>query len=153
MNHYCTVYRKDTGLIVQYSEFYCQEDEEFVQKNFDIRVQMFGADEHAYIATPADPAAHYVITLDEQAFLVDRPPLIVQTDKISLTADGIDSITLTGLPDPCDIIIDAPDPDVETTVTEVTGGGFIFIADDPGIYTVEVVRWPFVPFKIEFTAT
>jgi hypothetical protein len=42
---------------------------------------------------------------------------------------------------------------VETTVTTVSGGGFVFIADDPGVYSVEVSRWPFLPFLIEFTAT
>jgi hypothetical protein len=77
----------------------------------------------------------------------------VEVNKTTLVADGVDSITLTGLPDPCQIIIDDPDPLVETTTTTVTGGGFVFVADDPGIYTVEVRRWPFVPFKIEFTAT
>jgi hypothetical protein len=28
----------------------------------------------------------------------------------------------------------------------------VFVADDPGVYTVEVRRWPFMPFRIEFTA-
>lgn len=100
----------------------------------------------------ASPETQYISILDDAAVITERPPLVVEVDTTTLTADGIDSITLTGLPDPCEIVIDAPDPLVETTTTAVTGGGFIFTADDPGVYTVEVHRWPFVPFKIEFTA-
>lgn len=101
----------------------------------------------------ASPETQYIAVLDGVAVLADRSPLIVEVDKTTLVADGIDSITLTGLPDPCDIIIDDPDPLVETSEETVTGGGFVFVADDPGVYTVEVRRWPFLSFKIEFTAT
>jgi hypothetical protein len=48
--------------------------------------------------------------------------------------------------------VDDSDPGVETQTFAVEGGGFVFSADDPGVYTVEVRRWPFVPFKVEFTA-
>ena len=115
----------------------------------------WGTETHCLLeAEGATVDRHYVAILDGTAVLAERPELIVFTEdgKTTLQADGVDTIVLTGLPDPCEIIIDAPDPDVETTITTVTGGGFVFVADDPGTYTVEVRRFPFLPFKIEFSA-
>ena len=151
--HYATVYKKYSGEIVQTGMFSCDED--FVEMNFAARVHFYGGADHDVADFPADPALHYVVVLDGQEIVVDRPELAVRTedDKTTIEADGIDAITLTGLPDPCEIIIDAPDVDVETTIQTVSGGGFVFTADDPGVYTVEVQGFPFLPFKIEFTAT
>lgn len=151
--HYTTVYRKDTGEIVSTGYFACEP--EMVDINFAIRADQFGGQDHDVIDAPADPETSYVAILDGKAVVADRPELVVRTedDKTTLVAGGEDSITLTGLPDPCEIIVDDPDPAVETQVYTVEGGGFIFMADDPGIYTVEVRRWPFLPFRIEFTAT
>lgn len=116
-------------------------------------VAPWGAETYAVAVGTGTPEGHYVAVLDGVPVVAERSPLIVEVDKTTLVADGIDSITLTGLPDPCDIIIDDPDPLVETSIETVTGGGFVFVADDAGIYIVEVRRWPFLPFKIEFTAT
>ena len=151
--HYTTVYRKATGEIVSTGYFACEE--EMVDINFAIRIDQFGGSDHDVVDAPADPAIHYVAVLDGKAIVAGRPELIVATedDKTTLQADGIDTITLTGLPDPCEIIVDDPDPGVETQSFIVDGGGFVFSVDDPGVYTIEVRRWPFLPFKIEFTAT
>jgi hypothetical protein len=149
--HFPTIYKKSTGEIVQTGMFTC--DDEFVDANFAVKLQFFGSEDHGIVDASAAVDTQYVAVMDEVAIVAGRSPLIVEVDKTTLVADGIDSITLTGLPDPCDIIIDAPDPLVETSVQTVTGGGFVFVADDPGVYTVEVRRWPFLPFKIEFTAT
>lgn len=153
--HHCTIYRKDTGQIVQYSFFSCADDIEQIARNHYGRLMFFGAEDHDFIDAPSDPAKHYVVTLGEEKVIAERPDLVVfvEDDKTTIQAGGEDETTLTGLPDPCEIFLDDPDPTVETQRIEVTGGGFIFSADDPGVYTIEVRRWPFMPFAIEITAT
>lgn len=145
------IYAVDTGEIKSTGgiDFY----EGFEELQMAAAAAPWGAETHAVAMGDGTPEGHYVATLDGVRVVAERSPLIVEVDKTTLVADGIDSITLTGLPDPCDIVIDDPDPLVETSEETVTGGGFVFVADDPGVYTVEVRRWPFLPFKIEFTAT
>jgi hypothetical protein len=145
------IYKAATGEIVS------SVDVGFVDEFKDAQIAAMLApwgDGHALMEAGGTTDTHYVAIIGEEKRSIPRPGLTVsiEGDKTTLLADGIDSITLTGLPDPCEIIIDDPDPEVETTVTEVTGGGFVFVADDPGVYTVEVRRWPFMPFRIEFTA-
>lgn len=151
--HFATIYKISTGEIVETGYFACHEED--VEINFAFKADMWGGNDYDVVDAPADPQTQYVAIIDNREIVADRPELIVdiQNDKRTLVADGEDNIILTGLPDPCEIIIDASDPDVETETVTVTGGGFVFIADDPGIYTVEVRRWPFLPFEIEFTAT
>lgn len=146
------IYKEDTGEVI--SRVDIGFIDEFKESQLAAMLAPWG-EGHGALEAEGTPETHYVATLGDRVLSAERPELIVATvdDKTTLVADGVDSITLTGLPDPCDIIIDDPDPTVETTVTEVTGGGFVFVADDPGVYTVEVRRWPFLPFKIEFTAT
>ncbi len=148
-----TIYRKDTGEIA--TTIYISGSEDLEPLQVAANVEQWGVDDYAAVLGDSDGAIHYVAVLDDKAVVAGRPELIATTenDKTTLQADGVDSIVLTGLPDPCDIIVDAPDPGVETQTFTVEGGGFVFSVDDPGVYTVEVRRWPFLPFKIEFTAT
>lgn len=154
MIHHCTIFKKDTGEIVQYSNFMCQDDIEQISRNFFGRLLFFDPDTHDYVELPSNVETDYVAVMGEQAIVARRPDLVVfvEDDKTTIRAGGKDSTTLTGLPDPCQIIVDDPDPAVETQTYEVTGGGFIFAADDPGVYTIEVRRWPFLPWKVEITA-
>lgn len=151
MTHY-TLYKPSTGEIIAPLEVYGNPDEDHIQVEANCAAH---APDCAPVQGYGNQSTHYVVNVGDEMVIADRPPLFVeiQDGETTLQADGIDTITLTGLPNPCEVIIDAPDPDVETTVTEVTGGGFIFSADDPGVYTVEVRRWPFRPFLVEFTAT
>lgn len=146
------IFRKLTGEIL--SDGGIQFEEGHEESQIAAAVAPWG-DDAALAKGVGRTGTHYVAILDGVPVVAERSPLIVSTqdDKTTLVADGEDSIVLTGLPDPCEIIIDDPDPDVETEVLSVPGGGFVFVADDPGVYTVEVRRWPFLPFRIEFTAT
>lgn len=149
--HYLTVYRKDTGQIVSTGLLSCED--EVLDINFALRADQFGGADHDIIDAPADPELTYVVMMAGEAGLADRPALQVTLDKTEIAADGEDVATLTGLPNPCSIIIDDTDPLTETTVAEVTGGGFEFVTQDPGVYTFEVRgRFPFLPLKFTVTA-
>jgi hypothetical protein len=146
------IYKKDTGEIVQTGMISC--DPFYIDMHFAARLDYYGGSTHDVVDAQADPSIHYITILDGQEIVTQRPELFatIQDNKRTLLADGTDTVVLTGLPDPCEIIIDDPDADVETTVQTVSGGGFVFTADDPGVYTIEIRRFPFLPFKIEFTA-
>jgi hypothetical protein len=112
----------------------------------------WGDTSHALVEADSDPGTQYIQTLNGIATVVAKPELAVSIDKFEILADGIDIATLTGLPDPCEIIIDDPDPTVETMTAEVSGGGFEFAAETPGVYTIEVRRFPFLPWSVQIVA-
>ena len=145
------VYRLDTGRIV--SAGGVTGSPEGIDEQVAAQLLPWGDAEHAVLAVAADPEAHFVATLGDRPTVQERPPLVVSLDRTSIAADGIDEAVLTGLPDPCEVVIDADDPTVETTVAQVTGGGFVFTAEDPGTYVVEVRRFPFLPFQATIEAT
>jgi hypothetical protein len=151
MIYYATVYHKETGQIMQCSEFSCPEDQ--VEANYAARAMAFGESTHGVVRQRSDFDKHYVITLGGAEVIADRPPVPYQIDRTTVTAGTGDYITITGLHDPCELVIDDPDPTTETTVITVEGGGFEFEADVAGVYTVEIRRFPFLPAKIEITAT
>src|SRR5688500_16062261 len=119
--HYPTIYRIDTGEIVQTGMFDCDED--FVEMNFAARVNYYGGGTHDFIDARADPESQYVITLPEGAIITPRPILRVRVSKTTLVANGTDTITLSGFPNPCTIIKDYGEPEEESITVE--GGGFV----------------------------
>lgn len=145
-----TIYRPSSGEII--TSGIVSGGADMNTRQIEANVSIYG-DDCAAVEVDSDPNTQYVQALSESPTVLDRPNLQVSIDKTSIIADGADYLTLTGLPDPCEIIVDAPDPTVETTITEVSGGGFEFEADTPGTYTIEVRRFPFLPLKIEVTAT
>lgn len=150
-----TVFRSATGEVVSSTRHTSDGDEDFKALVIANILAAWG-DGHGVTEGDANPIdEHYVQFLDETAIVVRKPDLIVhvEDEKTTIEAGGEDFTTLTGLPDPCTIIIDDPDPGVATQEIDVAGGGFIFEADDPGVYTIEIRRFPFLPYKIEITAT
>jgi hypothetical protein len=145
------VYRIDSGLVVSAGGISGGTD--MLDAQLAANLAVWGGEEHAIIDRAADPDLHYVGTLAGRLAVLDRPAMQVQVSKAAVEAGGVDESVLTGLPDPCTIVIDAPDPLVETTVQEVEGGGFVFAAADPGTYVVEVRHFPFLPYRVEITAT
>lgn len=148
MIHYCTVFRTDTGEIVSYSNFSINDDPEAIAANYSVRARMYGETGYDYIPVESLPETQYVAMIDGEPELADKPILHVQIDKTEILADGEDIATLTGLPNPCTIIVDDDDPLTETSIVEVEGGGFTFSTEDPGPYSFEVRgRFPFLPWK------
>lgn len=151
MKHHCTIYNKSTGEIVQYSSFTCQEDVEQIARNYYGRLLFFGVDEYDFIEAETDPLSQYVVMTGNEVQAIPRPLLVVKASKTALIANGTDTITLSGLPNPCTIVKDLGEPEEEAITVE--GGGFVFSADDPGLYRFRIERFPFLPLDLEFTAT
>lgn len=96
---------------------------------------------------------HYVVMMDETPVVVERPPIPYQIDSTTVPAGDGSYVTITGLHNPCELVIDNPDPTVETWRVTVEDGGFEFECDTPGVYTIDISRFPFLPARIEITAT
>lgn len=146
-----TIHRLDTGEIVCVQAMAFAEEHRAVYR--DAALAPWGAETHGLLEVFSDPARHYVATLGGQPVREDRPALRVSVDKTAIAADGLDAATLTGLPNPCEVVVDADDPDADTVAAEVAGGGFEFAAEVPGTYAIEVRRFPFLPFRQEIVAT
>lgn len=153
MINHCTVYRVETGEIMGYSTFSVSDDPEEIEKNFSVRVRMYGETGYGYVAAESDPAIHYVAIQGDTPVVTERLPVPYRIDRDTLTAGTGDYITITGLHNPCELVIDNPDPTVATWRATVSGGGFEFEAETAGLYTIEISRFPFLPATIEITAT
>lgn len=149
--HYATVYRKDSGEIVQTGMFSC--DEELVELNFSARAQFYGEETHGVLRAPADSRTQYVSVSGDEVILLDKPPIPYTIDKTTIVAGSGEAATIGGLHNPCEVILDDPDPLVETTSHTVTGGSFEFEAAEPGVYTIQIIRHPFLALTLEITAT
>ena len=73
---------------------------------------------------------------------IDKADFAGDFDKEEIVADGADLATLTGLPDPCDIIVDG-------IRHQITGGLLEFSADTPGAYPIQLMDYRF--FEKEWT--
>lgn len=150
MINHCTIFEKATGRIVQYAYFDCPDDIEQIGRNYHARLLMWGVETHDFIEEFSDPSLHYVVSELGAWRVVSKPPLRVSANKTTLIANGNDSITLSGLPNPCSVISDPEDPEEEHLT--VAGGGFVFTAENPGKYRFRIERFPFLPLDLEFTA-
>ncbi len=151
MINHCTIFRKSDGEIVQYAYFDCPDDVEQVGRNYYARLLMWGVNDYLFIEEPSDLMRQYVVSELGVWKIVNKPELRVFPSKLTLIANGSDAITLSGLPVPCEVIADPEEPE-ESRIT-VTGGGFVFTAENPGKYRFRVDRFPFLPLDLEFTAT
>lgn len=89
-----------------------------------------------------------------------RPLLstVATWNKTSITANGTDSATLSGLPNPTTIVIDLPagstiDSSITLTYT-ITDGSFTLTANAPGTYTIHAYDpFPYQTYSQTITAT
>lgn len=125
------LYTRTTGALLQYMEI---ADEE---------VDLYEDATRAAIAVPALPDLSAIYVPD--GTLTPRPDL-AGFDKTSILADGADTATLSGLPDPCMALING----LEHTIT---GGTLELDADYPGTWRVEIRYFPYRDFVQEITAT
>jgi hypothetical protein len=116
-------------------------------------LNFWGADEYGIIEADSDSTIHYIGTSGGSPARLDRPPVPYVIDKTTLVAGSGDFVTITGLHIPCTIVVDDPDPLVETATHTVEDGGFEFEPETPGVYVIEISHFPFLPARIEITAT
>lgn len=147
--NYATIYRKDTGEIVESGWFSVHSED--IEMNYAARLNAIGGSTHDVIDGPSDPSAQYVVVVSGIPAIVPRPTLQLKINKKTIVADGQDSITVDGLPSPCPLAMDAGEPEQEAI--SIKGGKFIFVADTPGIYRFLIDKFPFLPVTLEFTAT
>lgn len=145
-----TIYRKDTGQIVQTGMIWCQD--ESVEVNFNARLSYYGVEDHAIINMEANPETQYVAFMGDEVVIIDKPSIPYAIDKTTIYAGVDDFATISGLHDPCDVIIDDPDPLAETITETVVGGSFEFAAETPGDYTIQISKFPFLPMTVVITA-
>jgi len=84
---------------------------------------------------------HYV----ENGSLVPRSTLNATWSKTTIAANGTDAAVLSGLPDPCTVMIDG-EPH------EITGGSLEFAASSPGVYRISIDEVQYLPEQWEITA-
>lgn len=145
------VFLRESGQIVS-KGYYAHGDEGAGFQMAAIEA-LWSPEGHGVVLGEADPALHYVVTLRDEPILVPRPEMRIDVDRTGVQAGGTDFAVLTGLPDPCEITVDPDAADAEATVYQVAGGGFEFAAEHAGTYAVEIDRFPFLPLRIEFTAS
>lgn len=145
-----TVYRKDTGQIVQTGMIWCEDA--LTPGNFAARLSYYGEETHGIIDAEANPNTQYVANMNDQVLLIDRPQIPYSVDRTTIYSGTGDYATISGLHDPCEIVIDDPDPLVETITETVTGGFFEFAAETPGEYTIQINKFPFLPMTLVIEA-
>ena len=150
-NFSATVFLTSTGEVRACTGHSCDAD--FKSVILENILNFWGAEEYGIIEAESDPALHYIGFSGDVRARLDRPPVPYVIDKTTLVAGSGDFVTITGLHIPCTIVVDDPDPAVETATHTVEDGGFEFEPETPGVYIIEISRFPFLPATIEITAT
>jgi hypothetical protein len=78
-----------------------------------------------------------------------RPPMNPAFDKAQIAADGVEVITLSNLPDPCQITYTGP---TFRQLGESTGGEAQFNTDATGTHTVRISAFPYLNWEVSFDA-
>ena len=77
--------------------------------------------------------------------VIPRPTITATIPSPILSANAIDSIEISTLPNPCTIT-------VNSDTYEVTDGVFEFTVDTPGTYIIKATCFPYQPKEWEVTA-
>lgn len=134
MGWYC-IFRSGTGQIMQCMNIPSDEAPLYERPNEIPAVQVMACN-----AAP-DMFGDYVVG----GAVVQRPTL-PSFDKTSILANGSDTATLSGLPDPCTVLVNGQE-------YIVTGGTLELDAGYPGTYRVEIRHFPYRDFVQEIIAT
>lgn len=136
-NKMYTIYKIHTGEIQSCVDFPQKYVEVFLE-NLDISTEAF------FTETSVNSNDHYFNTALTTISL--RPEMPASISALTLEANGIDSVSILGLPIPCTINID-------DNTYEVEDGEFEFTTDLPGIYKIKAESFPYLPKEWEVTAT
>lgn len=76
---------------------------------------------------------------------VEARPTLPEFDQTEIAADDTDVATISGLPDPCTVIVDG--------VEHVVEGGVMAVSSPmPATYVVEIKHWPYKEARHEIVA-
>jgi len=78
----------------------------------------------------------------------DKSVMSLSTDKITITANGIDASITTGLPNPSYIYING----IRQAIV-IIDGVLEFTVNTPGIYKIRIESFPYLDYEFEVTAT
>lgn len=94
-------------------------------------------------------ATHYVADPGGTPTLTPLQAMGASASAITVPADGVTAITVSGLPDPVSLQVTGPVP----AAAEVTGGSVDLTFDEPGAYTLRFTRVSYLPFTVTIDAT
>jgi len=80
--------------------------------------------------------------------VTDKSAMSLSTDKITITANGVDASITTGLPNPSNIYINRIKQEIS-----IIDGVLEFTVDTPGIYKIRIESFPYLDYIFEVTAT
>ena len=100
----------------------------------------------AVIAGAADDWLQYVLA----GAVTDKPSIGAVISAVTAPADGVSSITISGLPNPTSAAISGPG--VSSAIT-VTDGSLVLTFDTPGEYTVKLTKLNYLPTEYAINAT
>ena len=131
---------EDTGEIVGIQEFFAQENEVGPVVGVDI------IDTELISALKTDIPSVSNIKYWDGENIQDRPIINTEPNKLTMIADGVDSVTISDLPIPCTVTIN-------DTEYEVDDGEFEFTTDVADTYTITVASFPYITKSWEVTAS
>jgi hypothetical protein len=86
-----------------------------------------------------------------QGKVAARSALTANLDKTSIKADGNDTATIAGLPNPTVLYLRGPHGGEQISVTD---GSFVLTTTWPGTYQIRTLdAWPFLPASWSINAT
>ena len=91
----------------------------------------------------ADGETHYVQSGEK----IERPTMLVSIDQTTISADGVDPTTMSGLPTGAEISVNNI---IIGMVDE--SGSFIFTTDVPGGYAIRVSLFPWRDYEVTINA-
>jgi hypothetical protein len=137
--HTCKIQIKTTGEIEGCQQIYADNDAFWVDG--------IVVPEDFYTTVVADlmQAANTLYFDFQSEQFIDRPLITSEPNKLTLSADSVDSVIFAGLPLPCTV-------KVNETAYEVNDGEFEFTTDTTGVYTVTVEQFPYITKSWEIEA-
>jgi len=94
-----------------------------------------------------DPVHQYIdVTDPANPVVADKQPLPYTVDKTTVVADGVDIVTISGLPDSAEV-------EVSGAVATPTAGVVELTFASPGDYTVQMRAFPYLDAEVTIHAT
>jgi hypothetical protein len=100
---------------------------------------------YSFVLGEGDSKTQYIDTTKSPPVIRARPAMAIRQSKTTIIADGVDSMTLSGLPVPCDVTIGNSAYHVEDG--ELEWGTLM-----PRVYEIRVNAFPYLEWSTEVTA-